>query len=150
MNLRRRFTTAVPEDRLNDRNIFLSSALTMGVLPFAKLESVPTFGGFLGTYLTLLKIGMLFVGRSLRWIWTCWNPKLRFYRKAMVWMTAGEIAEVWSQSHEERNKPAILCQTSRGNCILERDANGRSFRACIHADKVILEGHEHHGHPVYV
>ena len=93
----------VPEERLTT-GYFLKFCFDHGRASIRETGRRPDLWGIPRHYLTLLKVGMLFAARSLRWIWTCWNRKLRFYRKAMVWMTAGEIAEVWSQSHQENNQ----------------------------------------------
>jgi len=91
----------VPEYRLR-KEYFLKFCFDHGRALIRETGKRPDLWGIPRRYLTLLKIGTLFVGRSLRWMWTCWNRKLRFHRKAMVWMTAGEIAEIWSQSGDKR------------------------------------------------
>jgi glycosyltransferase involved in cell wall biosynthesis len=93
----------VPECRLR-KEYFLKFCFDHGRAIVRETGKRPDLWGISRRYLTLLKVGTLFVGKLLRWIWTCWNRKLRFYRKAMVWMTSGEIAEIWSQSVNK--KPA--------------------------------------------
>jgi glucosyl-dolichyl phosphate glucuronosyltransferase len=93
----------VPQERLTT-GYFLKFCFDHGRAFIREFGRRPDLWGIRRHYLTLLKVGMLFAARSLRWFWTCWNRKLRFYRKAMVWMTAGEIAEVWSQSHGEKKQ----------------------------------------------
>jgi glycosyltransferase involved in cell wall biosynthesis len=92
----------VPEERLTT-GYFLKFCFDHGRASIREAGRRPNLWGVPRHYLTLLKIGTLFAARSLRWIGTCWNRKLRFYRKAMVWMAAGKIAEVWSQSHQRNN-----------------------------------------------
>lgn len=87
----------VPEERLR-KEYFLNFCFDHGRALVRETGRRPDIWGIPRRYLTLLKIGTLCVGRSLRWMRTGWNHKLRFHRKAMVWMTAGEIAELWSQS----------------------------------------------------
>ena len=48
-------------------------------------------------YLTISKMGMLLVGRIFRWA-LAWEPQRRFYCQGWVWMTAGEIVEVYRRS----------------------------------------------------
>lgn len=90
----------IPEERLK-KGYFLKFCFSHGRALIRETGRRPDILRIPRHYLTLLKIGALFVGRSLCWVWTFWNPKLRFYRKAMASMTAGEIAEVWSRSHDE-------------------------------------------------
>jgi glycosyltransferase involved in cell wall biosynthesis len=90
----------VPEERLTT-GYFLKFCFDHGRASIREAGRRPNLWGVPRHYLTLLKVGTLFAARSLRWIGTCWNRKLRFYRKAMVWMTAGEIAELRSQPHQE-------------------------------------------------
>jgi GT2 family glycosyltransferase len=87
----------VPEKRLR-KEYFLNFCFDHGRALIRETGRRPNIWGIPRRYLTLLKIGTLCVGRLLRWMGTSWNRKLRFHRKAMVWMTAGEIAELWSQS----------------------------------------------------
>jgi glycosyltransferase involved in cell wall biosynthesis len=91
----------IPADRLK-KEYFLNFCFDHGRALIRETGKRPNFWGVPRRYLILLKIGTLFVGRSLRWARTCWNRKLRFHRKAMVWMTAGEIAEIWSQSSNKK------------------------------------------------
>jgi len=93
----------IPEERLT-KGYFLKFCFDHGRALICEAGKRPDIWGIPRRYLTLLKIGTLFVGRSLHWMWTCWNRKLRFHRKAMVWMTAGEIAEVWFQRREEKKQ----------------------------------------------
>jgi glycosyltransferase involved in cell wall biosynthesis len=93
----------VPEERLT-KGYFLKFCFDHGRASIRESGRRPNLWGVPRRYLTLLKIGTLLAGRSLRWMWTCWSPKLRFHRKAMVWMTAGEIAEVWSQPRDEKKQ----------------------------------------------
>ena len=50
-------------------------------------------------YLSILKMAVLLVGRTLRWMLT-WKPQTRFYNRGWVWMTAGEIVEVYRRSSD--------------------------------------------------
>ena len=94
----------VPEERLT-KGYFLKFCFDHGRASIRETGRRPDIWGIPRRFLTLLKIGMLSIGRSLHWMWT-WNRKLRFHRKAMVWMTAGEIAEVWSQRREDKKQAA--------------------------------------------
>jgi len=94
----------VPEERLT-KGYFLKFCFDHGRASIRETGRRPDIWGIPRRFLTLLKIGMLAIGRSLHWMWT-WNRKLRFHRKAMVWMTAGEIAEVWSQRREDKKQAA--------------------------------------------
>jgi glucosyl-dolichyl phosphate glucuronosyltransferase len=93
----------VPKERLT-KTYFLKFCFDHGRASIRETGRRPDIWGIPRHYLTLLKIGKLFAARTLRWMWTGWNPKLRFHRKAMVWMTAGEIAEVWSQSRADKKQ----------------------------------------------
>jgi glycosyltransferase involved in cell wall biosynthesis len=93
----------VPEERLT-KEYFLKFCFDHGRASIRETGRRPDLWGIPRRYLTLVKIGTLCIRRSLRWMGTCWNPQLKFHRKAMVWMTAGEIAEAWSQRREERKQ----------------------------------------------
>lgn len=86
----------VPENRLK-KEYFLRFCFDHGRAIVREVGRRPDRWGIPRPYLTLSKIGTLLVGRGLRWMWTSFNPKLRFYRKGRTWMTAGEILEVSRQ-----------------------------------------------------
>ena len=93
----------MPEERLTT-GYFLKFCFDHGRASIRETGRRLDVWGIPRHYLTLLKVGTLFSARSLHWVGTFWNRKLRFYRKAMAWMTAGEIVEVWCQSRQ-RNDP---------------------------------------------
>jgi glycosyltransferase involved in cell wall biosynthesis len=93
----------VPEERLT-KEYFLKFCFDHGRASIRETGRRPDLWGIPRRYLTLAKIGTLCIRRSFRWMGTGWNTQLRFHRKAMVWMTAGEIAETWSQQRGERKQ----------------------------------------------
>ena len=84
----------VPEVRL-EKEYFLTFCFDHGRASIREIGKRPDIWGIPRNYLTLLKISSLLAARSLRWLRTCLNPRLGFYNKSIVWMTAGEILEVW-------------------------------------------------------
>jgi glucosyl-dolichyl phosphate glucuronosyltransferase len=113
---------SVPEDRLK-KGYFLKFCFDCGRASIREIGRRPDVWGIPRHYLTLLKIGILFTGRSLRWMRTCFNPQLRFYRKAMAWMTAGEILEVWCRSRSGKRRADDPVQDAERKFDAERDAN---------------------------
>jgi GT2 family glycosyltransferase len=99
---------SVPADRLK-REYFLRFCFDHGRAMIRETGKRPDVWGIPRRYLTLPKIVTLLAGRSLRWVWTFWNSKLRFHHKAMAWGTAGQIMEIWLQlrSGERQSENAM-------------------------------------------
>ena len=102
----------VPEYRLT-REYFLRFCFDLGRAAIRETGKRPDIWGIPRQFLTLLKITTLLLGRTVRWMWSCWSPQLRFYRKAMAWGTVGQIVEVWCQSRGGERQTENAIQTER-------------------------------------
>jgi GT2 family glycosyltransferase len=102
----------VPEYRLT-REYFLRFCFDLGRAAIRETGKRPDIWGISRHFLTSLKIATLLLGRTVRWMWSCWNPQLRFYRKAMAWGTVGQIVEVWCQSRGGERQTENAIQTER-------------------------------------
>ena len=87
---------AVPVKRLT-KGYLLAFWFDHGRASVREAGRRPDIGGIPREYFTISKMAILLVGRTLRWI-LAWTPKRRFYRKGWVWMTAGEIMELYCRS----------------------------------------------------
>jgi glycosyltransferase involved in cell wall biosynthesis len=98
----------VPECRLR-KGYFLKFCFDHGRALIRETGKRPDLWGIPRHYLALSKIGTLLAARSVRWVCTFWNSKLRFHRKAMAWGTAGQIKEIWLQlrSGERQSENAM-------------------------------------------
>ncbi|GAC1680534.1 MAG: glycosyltransferase family 2 protein [Candidatus Acidiferrum sp.] len=90
----------VPENRLR-KEYFQKFWFDHGRAAVRELGRRPDIWGVPRPCLSILKMAILLVGRTLRWILTL-NAKQKFYRKFWVWMTAGEIAEFYQQLLDSR------------------------------------------------
>jgi glycosyltransferase involved in cell wall biosynthesis len=86
----------VPETRLTKKYL-LTFWFDHGRAATREVGRRPNIGGIPRHYISIPKAAILLMGRTLRWLLT-WKPQTRFYRKGWVWMTAGEIAEVYHRS----------------------------------------------------
>lgn len=84
----------VPTARL-EKKYFLDWWFDLGRAGIREIGRRPDIGGIPRPYLTLLKAALvLWPARTMRWLCS-WEAKKRFYGKAWVWKTAGEIAETY-------------------------------------------------------
>jgi glucosyl-dolichyl phosphate glucuronosyltransferase len=86
---------AIPESRLK-KGYFLAFWFGHGRTTIREMKKRPDVFVVSRQYFTMLKIGALLVRRAVRWMLTL-NSPLRFYYKGFVWMTAGEIVELYRQ-----------------------------------------------------
>lgn len=86
----------VPENRLTKKYL-LAFWFDHGRAAVREMARRPDIWRIPRHYLTISKMGMLLVGRIFRWA-LAWEPQRRFYCQGWVWMTAGEIVEVYRRS----------------------------------------------------
>jgi GT2 family glycosyltransferase len=91
----------VPEERL-EKEYFLKFCFDHGRASIREIGTRPDIWGIPRNYLMLAKISTLMASRTFRWLRTSLNPQLGFYNKSMVWMTAGEVFEVWCRVHPNK------------------------------------------------
>jgi glycosyltransferase involved in cell wall biosynthesis len=86
---------AIPEKRLK-KPYFLAFWFDHGRASVREWKKRPPVFVIPRRYFTLLKIAAKLPGRALKWVLTL-EPQRRFFYKGSVWMTAGQIVEVYRQ-----------------------------------------------------
>ena len=86
---------AVPEKRLG-RAYFLAFWFDHGRASAREWRKRPDILGVPRECFWILKLGATLTGRVLRWMLTL-NPQRRFYHKGLVWMTVGNIVELYRE-----------------------------------------------------
>lgn len=96
----------VPEKRLTQK-YFLDFFFNYGRASIREMKPRPDIAGIPRRYLTMLKIGTVILGqRTVRWLQTL-NTERRFYYKGFVWMTVGQIVELYEQRLTGKNAPFV-------------------------------------------
>jgi len=86
----------VPSDRIR-KEYFLRWWFDAGRAQIREIGRRPDILGIQRRYWAITKIVLAVVSvRALRWI-VSFDPAKRFFRKCMVWLTAGQIAEIYRQ-----------------------------------------------------
>jgi GT2 family glycosyltransferase len=86
----------VTEERLR-KDYFLTAYFDYGRASVREIGKRCDIWGIPRRYISIAKIiGTVGVRRTLRWI-LAMNPQRRFFNKAQVWKTAGEIVEIYRQ-----------------------------------------------------
>ncbi len=93
---------AVPEHRLK-KGYFKAFSFDHGRASVREVGARPDIWGIRRQYFSMVKMGILLVVSTLRWLVTS-PPQRRFYYKLWVWMTVGVIVEFYRQSLEPRAK----------------------------------------------
>lgn len=105
----------VPASRLK-KEYFLTFWFNYGRASVREMKKRPDIWGIPRHYFTLLKIGTLIVLRmTLRWVLTL-NSKRRFYYKGFVWMTAGQIMELYRHSFTTKRGENQATEDTRTEC----------------------------------
>ena len=87
---------AVPEKRL-EKPYFLAFWFDHGRASVREWKKKPAILGIPRRYFNIVRMAVRLVGRALRWMLTA-NSQRRFFYKGFVWMTVGEIVEIYRQS----------------------------------------------------
>ena len=105
----------VSKDRLK-KEYFLAWWFDYGRASMREVGKRRDIWGIPRQYLSALKYGtVLLPRRTMRWVLTL-SPQSRFYRKCWVWMTAGEIVEIYRRSFGKKRVRNNVVQKSKGEC----------------------------------
>lgn len=98
-----------------DKAYFLSWWFDFGRAGMREAEKRPDILGIQRCYWTLAKISTVVLpARILRWLCSA-NPAKRFYWKCFVWMTAGQIVEVYR--HWRPTKNSVASREHEGKAV---------------------------------
>jgi glycosyltransferase involved in cell wall biosynthesis len=105
----------VPASRLT-KEYFLTFSFNYGRASVREMKKRPDIWGIPRRYLTLLKIGtILLLKRTFRWVET-FDSQQRFYYKGFVWMTAGQIMELYRQLFVTKSGKNLATEEARTEC----------------------------------
>jgi len=101
----------IPENRLQ-KNYFLAFWFDHGRTAIRLTGKRPDVFGIPRDYIAIVRMGALIAARTVRWLVTV-NPQRKFYRRGVVWMTAGKITEIYRQSISKNGPEAGAIQITK-------------------------------------
>jgi glycosyltransferase involved in cell wall biosynthesis len=105
----------VLEDRI-EKGYFLTWWFDYGRALVREVGRKPDIWGIPRHYLTIPKvIGTVLAVRTLRWMLAL-SPQRRFYSKCWVWMTVGEIVEIYRRSFDAKKQKDNATQETKKEC----------------------------------